>query len=68
MSERYDLLMAACVANGFICLAIFSVAYELGVETSFPIGEATSQGLTNSIANVIGFALDMAITPILDRN
>ncbi|CDW86707.1 UNKNOWN [Stylonychia lemnae] len=67
ISLSYDFLMVACVFNGFFCLGIFSVAYELGVEMSFPIGEATSGGLTNSVANVFGFALVMAMTPILER-
>ncbi|CDW85706.1 major facilitator superfamily protein [Stylonychia lemnae] len=63
----YEYLMVASAINGFFSMGVFSVAYELGVEMSFPIGEATSGGLTNSVANVIGFVLVIAMTPILER-
>ncbi|CDW84415.1 major facilitator superfamily protein [Stylonychia lemnae] len=68
LSKNYGFLMASQVINGFIVIGVFSVAFELGVELSYPIGEATSGGLTNSIGNVVGFILVMIMTPILNSN
>lgn len=53
-------------ANGFCCISIFSCAYELGVELTFPIGEATSGGFINTLGNLIGFLVLMSLTPILN--
>ncbi|CDW72822.1 major facilitator superfamily protein [Stylonychia lemnae] len=67
ISLSYEFLMVTCAFNGFFCLGIFTVAYELAVEMSFPIGEATSGGLINSISSIFGISQIMAITPILER-
>ena len=53
--------------NGFFSLGIFSVAYELAVELSFPIGEATSGGVINSLANAFSFIQVMILTPFLSN-
>ena len=66
LSKSFPFLMVSVSINGFICLGIFSSSYELGLELSFPIGEAMTAGLINSIANVIGFLVVMILTPVLD--
>eukprot|EP00347_Sterkiella_histriomuscorum_P005502 403356370 len=67
-SQSFAFLVVAIIFNGFFCLSIFSVAFELGVELSFPVGEASSGGLINSVANVIGFVVVFIMTPILNNN
>jgi uncharacterized protein YebE (UPF0316 family) len=65
ITYSFAFLMVASAINGFINLAIFSVAYEMGVEMTYPIGEAMSGGFINTMANVIGFVIVMILTPIL---
>lgn len=66
ISRSFAFLIITIVLNGFFALSIFSVAYELGVELTFPVGEATSGGWINTLANLIGFVVVMIMTPILD--
>lgn len=67
ISRNYPFLITAIIINGFFTLSIFSVAYEMGVELTFPIGEATSGGFINTLSNLIGFVIVMSLTPILDN-
>lgn len=67
ISRSYPFLISAIIINGFFTLSVFSVAYEMGVELTFPIGEATSGGFINTLSNLIGFVLVMSLTPILDN-
>ena len=67
LSRSYPLLTFMIIANGFCCISVFSCAYELGVELTYPIGEATSGGFINTVGNLIGFLILMGLTPILDK-
>ena len=67
LSGSYPWLIACMILNGFFNLGTYSVAYEMGVELTFPVGEATSNGVINSLANIIGFFMVLAVTPILGR-
>ena len=65
--KSFIFLMIANTINGFLTLGLFSTAFELGVELTFPIGEATSGGFINFISNIFGFILVMIMTPILNN-
>eukprot|EP00347_Sterkiella_histriomuscorum_P001701 403371011 len=67
-SGSFAFVMIALSLNGFFNSSIFSVAYEQGVELSYPIGEATSGGVFNIFNNIFGFLLIMILTPILNNN
>jgi hypothetical protein len=53
--------------NGFFSYMVYSVAYEIAVEVSHPVGEASSGGLINTTANVLGFIFVIATTPLLSN-
>ena len=65
-SESFALLMAATCLNGWCNLAHFSVAYEMSVHmASTQAGEATVCGVVNLLANALGFACILGLTPLL---
>lgn len=66
-SERFGLLMAATCLNGWCNLAHFSVAYEMSVLVATnQAGEATICGVVNLLANALGFAFILGLTPLLE--
>lgn len=66
-SERFGLLLAATCLNGLCNLAHFSVAYEMSVHFGRgQAGEATVCGVVNLLANALGFAFILGLTPLLD--
>ncbi len=67
VSRNYPFLITSTLVNGFFTLSMFAVAYEMGVELTYPIGEATSGGFINLSLNMIGFILVMSLTPVLDN-
>ena len=64
-SKNSTLLYLAVTLNGFSNLGVFSTAFELAVETTYPIGEATSGGFVNFITNIMQFLSILGMTPIL---
>jgi ABC-type uncharacterized transport system permease subunit len=66
VSEDFAFLMVTICINGFFTLSIFAIMYELGVECTYPVGEAMSGGLINSGMNLSGLLLVCALTPILN--
>lgn len=68
ITKNYPFLLVTTGLNGFFNLGIFSLAYELGVELTFPVGEAMSGGFINTIANSIGFIMVLSVTPILNAH
>ncbi len=65
LSRKEVALACAYTLNGALSLSVFSICYELAVEQTFPVGEAASGGLINSIANFIGFIVVLSLTPVL---
>ena len=53
--------------NAFFGMGIYSVVYEMGVEQTYPIGEATSHGFINTLANLFSFIIILILTPILNK-
>lgn len=68
VSGSFTFMMLALSLNGFFNSSIFAVAYEQGVELSYPIGEAASGGVFNINNNLFGLILVMVMTPILNNN
>ena len=68
-SSNYTLLMLATCANGFICLAEFSIVFEMvvAIVPELGIGEATVCGFINVLANLFGFLLILGLTPLLNN-
>jgi hypothetical protein len=62
----YSCLIISIALCGFFNMSILSVAFELGVELSFPIGEAMSGGIINTLANLFALVLVLMTTPILN--
>ena len=59
--------MAVTCFNGLFNLAHFSVAYEMAVKAANgKAGEATVCGVVNLLANALGFAFILGLTPLLD--
>ena len=52
--------------NGFVNLSIYSVSYELGVELTYPVGEAMSGGFLNTLASIMAVIFINCMTPILE--
>jgi hypothetical protein len=44
---------------------MFSICYELSVELTFPVGEAASGGIINSVANLVAFIILLILTSVL---
>ena len=55
--------------HGFFLLPILFIAYELAVKQTQPsgVGDSTSCGLINVVANFLGFLLAISLTPALDK-
>ena len=68
ISHSFPFLASMVILNGFFTISSFSIAYELGVELSYPVGEATSNGFINTAANLLGFTSSMILTPILKHH
>ncbi|CDW88459.1 major facilitator superfamily protein [Stylonychia lemnae] len=68
ISGNYAFLMTAICLTGYFNLSIMAVAFEQGIELSYPIGEATSGGIFNILNNIFGFILILILTPILNNN
>ena len=66
-SQNFSYIIASIAVNGFFNLSILSVSFELAVEITFPIGEAMSGGLINTVANILGFILICIFTYLLDK-
>lgn len=45
LSEQKFIIGAVCAWFGFFGYSVYPIAMELGVECSYPVGEATSSGL-----------------------
>ena len=58
--------MIACAINGFFSMGLFSVVFEMCVEQTFPVGEATSNGFINTLSNLFGFCLSIGLTAVLN--
>eukprot|EP00039_Didymoeca_costata_P005797 m.84733 g.84733 ORF g.84733 m.84733 type:complete len:468 (+) comp12978_c0_seq1:206-1609(+) len=52
--DRWALMAAACGGMGFFCFAVLPTSLELGVEITYPIGEATSAGFLFLGGNIFG--------------
>jgi hypothetical protein len=65
--QNFILLMISTILNGFMSLSILAVAFELGVELSYPIGEAMSGGIINSLASTTCLILVEIMTLLLDN-
>jgi hypothetical protein len=66
--QSYSFLLVSTAMNGFMNLSIFAVHFELGVELSYPIGEAMSGGVINTVTNIISLLLILILTPIVNIN
>ena len=55
------------VLNGYFTISIFSIAYELAVEITYPIDETNSCGVINSFASMWGFLFTLGLTEILNN-
>lgn len=67
ITKNYPFLLISVLLNGFFINSMFSVAYEMGVELTFPIGEAMSGGFINLISNLVGFVIIMSMTFVLEN-
>jgi hypothetical protein len=65
-SRNFSFLLFAVCINGFTSIAILAMAYELGVEVSYPVDEALSASIINTISCTLSFILVISMTPILD--
>ena len=65
IQKSFTLVLALVTFNGFFSMSIYSVCFELGVELSYPVGEATSGGMINSLGNFLAFIVVLSITPFL---
>ena len=67
ISKNDLFLYIALTLNGFSNMGVMSTCFELAVEQTYPIGEATSCGFINVIANTLTFILVLILTPILEK-
>ena len=65
--RNYPFLIVSVLLNGFFILSMFSVAFEMGVELTFPIGEAMSGGFINAMSNLVGFVIIVSMTSVLEN-
>ena len=65
--RNYPFLIVSVLLNGFFILSMFSVAFEMGVELTFPIGEAMSGGFINVMSNLVGFVIIVSMTSVLEN-
>mmetsp|Transcript_16641 Transcript_16641/g.15947 ORF Transcript_16641/g.15947 Transcript_16641/m.15947 type:complete len:173 (+) Transcript_16641:15-533(+) len=66
VSHKTGLVFFAVALHGLISQSLLAIAMEFGVEQTFPVGEAMSGGIFNTLANIYGFASVIIVTWILN--
>merc|ERR1719362_2200323 len=54
----------SCALLGIFAYPILPIGYELSVETTFPVGPATSAGLNWIISSLMAFVLEFVFIPL----
>jgi hypothetical protein len=63
--DQRGLVTLACGAMGFFAFAVLPIALELGVETTYPVNEATSAGFLWIAGQIFGIIFILLMECVL---
>ena len=66
--RNFGFIIFASALNGFLTVSVFSVAYELSADLTYPIDETNSCGIINSLASVWAIVFTLGLGAILSNS